>query len=149
MVPNTRNGFPEIYENPKYLENLSIKGKVVYPELSYQIIGVLFSVFKELGGGLQERIYQRGVKIALGKKGLTFLEQVRFDIEYHGNDVGRYFIDFVIENKIALEIKAKKSFYRSDIRQLFGYLRKSGLELGILARFGTNGVESKRILRGF
>ena len=124
-------------------------GKIVYPELSYKIVGILYKVFNELGSGLQENIYQRAVKMALQKEKVQFLEQVRFDIELYGKFVGRYFIDFIVENKIALELKSKKSLYRNDIRQVFGYLKRSGLELGLLARFGTNGVEIKRILKGF
>lgn len=123
--------------------------KILYPELSYKIVGLLFKVFNELGSGLQENIYQKAVKLALENEDIPFLEQVRYDIELFGSFVGRYYIDFVVDNKIVLELKAKKSLSRSDIRQVFGYLKKSRLELGLLARFGHNGVEVKRILRGF
>ena len=121
---------------------------IVYPELSFKIVGIFYAVFKSIGGGLQEKIYQRALKMMFQKEGVPFLEQVRFDIELQGVNVGRYFVDFIIDNKIAVEIKAKNNFNQSDIRQLFGYLRKSGMELGLLTRFGTNGVEVKRILRG-
>ena len=123
--------------------------ELLYPELSYKIVGVLFRVFKSLGGGLQEKLYQRAIKTVLSKEGIPFLDEVRFDIEMNGLDIGKYYIDFVIDSKIALEIKARKAFYRSDYRQIFAYLRKSGLQLGILARFGVNGVETKRVLRGY
>jgi GxxExxY protein len=131
------------------IEAAAAMGELLYPELSYKVVGVLFTVFKSLGGGLQEKLYQRAIKTVLLKDGIPFQDEVRFDIELNGLGVGKYYIDFVIDAKIALEIKARKAFYRSDYRQIYAYLRKSGLELGILARFGINGVETKRVLRGY
>lgn len=122
--------------------------ELVYPELSYKIVGVLFSVFKQLGGGLQEKIYQRALRSAFQRQGLSFAEQVRFDIEINGESIGRYYFDFVIEEKIVLEIKSRKILHYTDFRQVYGYLKKSGLKLGLLAKFGNNGVEVKRILKG-
>ena len=58
-------------------------------------------------------------------------------------------MDFVIDNKIVLELKSKRALQRMDVRQVYAYLKRSGLELGLLARFGYNGVEVKRILKGY
>ncbi|MCX5750341.1 MAG: GxxExxY protein [Candidatus Saganbacteria bacterium] len=124
-------------------------GKIVYPELSYQIVGILFKVFKSLGAGLQEKYYQKAIKLQFIKEGIAFLEQVRIDLDIEGQNVGRYYLDFVVDHKIVLEIKVKPSFCKADFLQVLRYLGKSGLELGILARFGRDGVEIKRILKGF
>jgi len=123
--------------------------EIIYPDLSYQIVGILFKVYKSLGGGLQEKIYQRAIGQALLNGNITFQDEVRFDLQYNGSTIGKYFIDFVIDKKIALEIKSKRTLYRSDFRQIYAYLKRSGLELGILVRFGLNGVETKRVLRGY
>ncbi len=123
--------------------------KILHAELSYKIVGILFKVFKELGAGLQEKHYQKAIKLNLQKERIPFLEQVRVEIDLYGNTIGRYHLDFVIDHKIVLEIKSRSQFYRSDFQQILGYLKKSNLELGILARFGKDGVKTKRILRGF
>ena len=123
--------------------------ELIHPDLSYQIVGILFKVYKGLGGGLHEKIYQRAIEQALQNGKVAFQSEVRFDLQYNGTTIGKYFIDFVIDNKIALEIKSKRTLYRSDFRQIYAYLKRSGLELGILARFGLNGVETKRVLRGY
>jgi len=123
--------------------------KIIYPELSYKIMGTLFSVFKELGSGLQEKYYQTAIKYYLEKEKIPYLEQVRSEIVVENKIIGRYFIDFVIDHKIALKIKSKANFNRADIYQVLGYLRKANLDLGILARFGPDGVKFKRILKGY
>jgi len=121
---------------------------LVYPQLSYKIVGILYKVFKNLGPGLQEHYYQKAIKLAFEREGIPFLEQVRVELEMYGKSVGRYYIDFVIDHKIVVEIKSRSNFYRSDIYQVLGYLKKSGIQLGLLARFGRDGVAVKRILKG-
>ncbi len=123
--------------------------KIIHAELSYKIVGVLYKVFKDLGAGLQEKYYQKAIKRCLQKEKIPFLEQVRVEIELEGEVLGRYLIDFVIEHKIVLEIKSKPHFNRADIQQVLGYLKKGNLELGLLARFGSDGVKVKRILKGY
>ena len=122
--------------------------KIVERELSYAIVGVLFDVADDLGGGYQEKYYQRAVARGLKNKGLGFREQVAVPLEFHGESIGRYFIDFVVEDRIVLEIKASNRFYSRDIKQILAYLRSTNINLGILANFTRSGLELKRVLRG-
>lgn len=69
-----------------------------------------------------------------------------FEIRFKGESIGRYFFDFLIEDKIILEIKKETNFRRHNIEQLLGYLKKSNLKLGILVNFTKDGVKFKRIL---
>lgn len=124
-------------------------GELIHGELSYKIVGLLFGVYNKLGSGLQEIHYQRAVKSSLAKESIPFLEHPRVEIVFDGKVVGSYYLDFLIDNKIVLEIKAKEVFNRSDIQQVLGYLRKTGLELGLLAKFGQDGVKVRRLLRGY
>ena len=121
---------------------------LVHPELSYTIMGILFDVFHTLGGGFQEKYYQKAIKRNLERLKIPYLEQVRADLEIDGYNLGRYYLDFIIDHKIVLEIKAKLYFTQRDIRQVLAYLKKSDLQLGILASFTRSGVKYKRILRG-
>ena len=122
--------------------------ELIYPELSYKVVGVLFKVYNQLGGGYQEKYYQKAVKQELISCGLPFLEQVRSDFAYKGSFIGRYYLDFIIEHKIVLELKITPSFSKRDIMQILGYLKQSDLQLGILASLNRNNFYYKRILRG-
>ncbi|MBU0672455.1 MAG: GxxExxY protein [Candidatus Margulisbacteria bacterium] len=122
--------------------------EIIHKELSYKIVGILYDVFNKLGPGYQEKYYQKAIKMALDYEKIPYLEQVRADLEYKGKFIGRYYIDFVIDHKIVLEIKISTNFSKQAIRQVLGYLRKSRIELGILATFGNESLKYKRILKG-
>jgi len=119
---------------------------ILYPELSYQIIGILFDVSNELGYGYQKKYYQKAIATKLKQINFPFKEQVSTKIHFENNEIGRYFIDFVIENKIALEIKKEDKFRKSNIEQLYAYLKASRLKLWILANFIKKGLQFKRII---
>jgi len=123
-----------------------IKTDLIYPELSYKIIGLLFEVYNNLGPGYQEKYYQRAIAAALQKEGFKFREQVSIPLNYLNKKIGRYILDFLIEEKIVLEIKRGDRFSRRDIEQLYGYLKANDLKLGLLANFTNHGVKFKRIL---
>jgi GxxExxY protein len=121
---------------------------LIYPELSYKIVGILFRVYNQVGGGYQERYYQRAIKREFFTNGIPFLEQVKTEFIYKGRSIGRYYLDFVIDHKIVLELKTAPSFTRRDIMQVLNYLRQSNLKLGILASLNRNNLIYKRILKG-
>jgi len=122
--------------------------ELVYPELSYRIVGILYKIYNQMGGGFQEKYYQKAVKRELFTQKIPFLEQVRADFNYDGQLIGRYYIDFIICHKIILELKITPSFSRRDIMQVLNYLKQSGLKLGILASLNRNNIIFKRILKG-
>ncbi len=122
--------------------------KLVHKELSYLIVGVLFKAYNELGGGYQEKYYQRAIALELKRLGINFKEQILVNLNYNGRNIGKYYLDFVIENKIVLEIKTVPRFYSRDIKQVLAYLKATGLLLGILASFSRGELKFKRILRG-
>jgi GxxExxY protein len=119
---------------------------LVYPELSYQIIGILFEVFRQLGSGYQEKYYQRAIALELRRCKLKYKEQVLMPLNYKNEKIGKYFLDFLIEDKIILEVKKDKNFSRKNIEQVIGYLRAFNLKLGILANFTSQGLKFKRIV---
>jgi GxxExxY protein len=120
--------------------------KIVYPELSYKIVGVLFKVHNKLGPRYQEKYYQRAIETELDSQKIKYIKQIPIDLEYDNKIIGRYFLDFLIDGKIALEIKAVSRLRREDFRQISQYLQTSGLKLGILANFRTERLSYKRIL---
>jgi len=120
--------------------------RVIYPELSYDIVRVLFSVNNKLGFGYKEKHYQRALEIAFKDVGVNFISQCPYKILFKGQIIGRYFMDFVVEGKVVLEIKVGEYFPRNNINQIFGYLKATDLKLGILANFTRTGVKYKRIV---
>ena len=101
-----------------------------------------------MGGGYQEKYYQRAVKRELFVNQIPFLEQVRTEFNYDGKRIGKYYMDFIIDHKIALELKTTSSFSVKDVMQVMNYLKQSGLKLGILASLNRNTIIFKRILKG-
>lgn len=119
---------------------------LIYADLSYRIVKVLFEVDNELGPGYQEKYYQRAVAVYLKKYGFSFREQVPVAVTCKGEVIGHYFLDFLIEDKVILEIKRGEVFRRSNIQQVYAYLKATKRQLGIIANFTKRGVIYKRII---
>ena len=120
--------------------------ELVYPDLSYKIVGILFQVHTKLGGKYQEKYYQRAVEIALKEAGLSYKKEIAVDLAFNQEKIGKYFLDFLVEDKVILELKATPRFNRDDFRQIMAYLRAKKLKLGILANFRGDKLIYKRIL---
>ena len=119
---------------------------LIYPDLSYRLMAVLFKVHNHLGSHFQEKYYQRAVELELKNQSIPYKREMMVKISYQGGDLGRYFIDFVIDNKIALEIKSADYFKRTFIAQVLAYLVASELKLGIIVNFNSNKLLSKRLV---
>lgn len=121
---------------------------LVEKELSYEINGALFYVYNELGDGYPEKYYQRAIARALEKKGIKFQGQLMVPLDYDDTSIGRFFLDFCIEERLILEIKSAPKLYARDQKQILSYLQRHNIKLGILVNFGRQKLEIKRILRG-
>lgn len=128
--------------NPKKLK----RDDLIYPKLCYQVMGILFEAYRQLGPGYQEKYYQKVVALELKNCKLNYKQQVRVPLEYKGAKVGNYFLDFLIENRMVLELKKGDRFSKKDIEQVYAYLKATGLKLGIIANFTSKGVRFKRIV---
>ncbi len=119
---------------------------LIYPELCYQIIGVLFDVWSRVGPGHKESFYQKASAEGLRSAKLSFVEQLPVKLRYKNKEIGIYYFDFLVENKIVVEIKVREYFSKKDICQLSSYLKAKNLELGIIAHFTGSGVKYKRVV---
>jgi GxxExxY protein len=119
---------------------------LVYPELSYEIIGCAYEVLDELGPGHMEKIYQKALAIVLSTKNIKFKEQVYYPVKFRSKLIGKGFLDFLIEEKIIVELKKDNRFSKTNIEQVFNYLKLSGLSLAILINFTKEGIKFKRII---
>jgi GxxExxY protein len=112
-----------------------MEDKLIHGELSYELMGIIFNVHNELGGGMKEKYYQRAIEKALDEENIFYKSQITVPINYEDYNIGYYRPDFIIENKIVLEIKSGFGFSKGDLDQIYQYLRKTGYELGILVVF--------------
>jgi GxxExxY protein len=111
------------------------KTKLLYPELSYKVRGAIFEVYKELGPYHKEKVYGNALAEELKTRDIKFSRQKRVEIKYNNKKVGTYIPDFVIENKIIIELKAVKFVHKSAIKQLYHYLNGSKYRVGFLVNF--------------
>jgi methylenetetrahydrofolate dehydrogenase (NADP+)/methenyltetrahydrofolate cyclohydrolase len=119
---------------------------LIHKELSYEVIGILYEVYNELGYGHNEKYYQRAAAYKLQQKNLKFKEQLYAPVMFQNKKIGSYYLDFLIADKIILELKKGDRFYKKDIEQTFAYLKIHNIKLGLLARFTNHGVKVRRIV---
>jgi len=122
-------------------------GELIYKNESYQIIGACMEVHKELGKGFSEIIYGDSLEIEFKKNTITYSREKRFNIKYKGETLPHYYIpDFVIDNKIILEIKAIENLTSSHLKQTLNYLAATKIKLGLLVNFGEDSLKYKRVV---
>jgi GxxExxY protein len=120
--------------------------EIVFKDESYKVIGCCFEVYNQLGFGLREKNYQKALEAVLQNNNMTFDSQLYVPIKIGEKLVGKYYLDFIIDNKIALELKVGDHFLTKDIKQLYSYLKVKDLKLGIIVNFTSKGIKYKRIL---
>lgn len=119
---------------------------LVYPELSFIIVGCAYEVFNELGPGHTEKIYQRAMAALFEEKKITFKEQEYYPLKFKDKVIGRGFLDFAVDNKIIVELKKDETFTKTHIDQVVNYLKLSNYKLAILINFTPQGVKFKRLV---
>jgi GxxExxY protein len=118
--------------------------KILYKELSYKIVGCFYKAYNTLGPGHKEDIYQRALMIEFDNKAIQYISKKRLPIEYEGKKVGIYEPDFIIDDKIIVEIKSVLVMPKVFRKQLYYYLKASGYRLGYLVNFGSDKIDILR-----
>ena len=120
--------------------------KVIYKDLSYKIIGLLFKAHKQLGQFRNEKQYDDYFEILLKENNIKYLREYKFVDNRFGIEKARCICDFIIEDKIIIEFKAKNYITKEDYYQLRRYLITLNLKLGILVNFRQKRLAPKRVL---
>jgi GxxExxY protein len=115
-------------------------------ELSYQVVGALYSVHNILGPGLLESAYEGALVIECRRLGLLVEQQKVYPVYYKGELAGAYVADLVVNNTIILELKSVQKLNSVMEAQLLNYLRLSKLRIGYLVNFQGTRVEFKRFV---
>lgn len=119
---------------------------LVYPELSYKIIGASFKIFNELGYGHQEKYFQRAMAMEFDKQGIKDEREKEIKLNYNNQCIGKYFLDFIVENKIIVELKVVPKFKHTHLKRTLEYLDTAKMKLAILIYFTRDGVKYRRII---
>ena len=118
------------------MENKNSK-TILYKNESYTIQGAIFEVYRELGSGFLESVYQECLEREFQLRNIPFERQKDLNIIYKGEQIDQVFrVDFVCYENILIELKAVKDFTDDHRAQIMNYLKISGFRLGLLVNFG-------------
>lgn len=116
-----------------------------HKDITEKIIGAAMKVHSALGNGFQEIIYQRALALQMEKDNVSFVRECNMPIFYLEQQIGERRVDFFVENKICVEIKAIINLEPVHFAQTRNYLEAFNIEIGLLINFGAISLEFKRI----
>ena len=120
--------------------------KIIEKELVYKINSCVFEVYRELGHGFLERVYEKALLIEFNSQRLKAKAQVPIQVHYKGEIVGDYYADLVIEDKVIIELKAQEHLNKAHEAQLLNYLKATKIEVGLLVNFAYPKATVKRFV---
>jgi len=118
--------------------------KFLYKDLSYRLVGCFYEVYNELGPAHKEQVYHEALIIALEEARIVFKDKPRLKIFFRGKNVGIYEPDFIIDEKIIVEIKSLLNLPKVFEKQLYYYLSGTDYKVGYLVNFGNEHIDIRR-----
>jgi GxxExxY protein len=116
-------------------------------DISFKVRGILFNIYKKLGPGLYESVYEEILAYELNKANLSFTRQKALPVVWEEIKLDQGFrADIIVENKVIIEIKSIEGIFNVHLKQLLTYLRVSDLKLGLLVNFNDEPLYIKRIV---
>jgi GxxExxY protein len=125
---------------------VAIRNDLVYKDECYQIIGLIYEVYNDIGFGHKEKFYQNAVENSFIENKIPFKRELKAKVVYKNKDIGYNFFDFLVFDKIVLELKQRNYFSKKDFGQLYAYLKVMNLKLGLLVYFTKSGIKYRRIV---
>ncbi len=116
-----------------------------HEQLTRRIIGCAMKVHSTLGNGFQEVIYQRALAIEMEKEGLSFVREMEMPIMYDDIQIGTRRVDFFVDDKVMVELKAVIRMEDVHLAQAMNYLEAYNLHIGLLINFGARSLQFKRL----
>lgn len=117
-----------------------------YSKLTGSVIGAAMQVHSELGNGFPEVIYQRSLALELQNKAINYQREESMPLFYKGQNVGSRRGDFIVDDKVLVELKAVSEINETHYNQVLNYLTAFELEVGLLINFGENSLKFKRFI---
>lgn len=117
-----------------------------YSALTERVIGAFYDVANELGNGFLESVYQRAMLVRLKELGINAQAEMVVPVWYHGQQVGDFRADVIVEGKLLLELKAAEKLVSGHEAQTIHYLKATEFEVALLMNFGSKRPEFKRLV---
>ena len=117
-----------------------------YSEITGAIIGAAMQVHSELGNGFPEVIYQRSLAIEFQNQNISYKREESMPLFYKGKSIGKRRADFMVEEKVLVELKALSEINKTHYNQVLNYLTAFNLEVALLLNFGENSLNFKRLI---
>jgi GxxExxY protein len=114
-------------------------------EITEKILKGFYEVYNELGRGFLESVYENALTLLLKEYGLSVKTQEELNVRFHGQLVGVFRADMIVEGKVLLELKAVRSLDAVHEAQLLNYLKATGIEIGLLLNFGNTPEFKRRV----
>jgi GxxExxY protein len=127
------------------MSNSFVKPEYIDSDLTGRIIGCAMLVHNALGNGFAESIYQRSLEIEMRDQTVNFTREYDMPIHYKGQIVGRRRVDFLVEERIAVELKAVIEIDNGHLAQAINYLEAYNLQTGLLINFGSRKLQYHRL----
>jgi GxxExxY protein len=124
-----------------------INDQYKFSELTGRIIGCAMEVHKILGNGFQEFIYQKALAKEFDIQKISYSKEHEMQIFYKGEKIGKRRVDFFVEEKIMLELKAVIQLEDVHLAQAINYLEAYNMEIGLLINFGSRSLQFKRVMK--
>lgn len=119
--------------------------KILYKELSYKIVGCAYGMYNQIGFGYREKHYQKILAEIFKENNLKFKKELYGKLVYNNKLIAKYYLDFLVEDKIVVELKIANDFYTKHINQIISYLKAEKIKLGLLVLITKNGIKIKRL----
>ena len=119
---------------------------ILYPDLSYEIIGAAMEVHRELGRGFLEKVYENSLMVMFKNDKIKAIQQASIKVYFKNEIVGNYIADILVEDKIILELKSVDKINDVHKAQTLNYLKATSLKLAIIINFKKQSLEYERIV---
>ncbi len=120
--------------------------ELIHRDLTEKMIGACFKVYNTLGFGYSEKEYQKALELEFTKLGVSFIKELYSVLTYEGVRLKAYYLDFLVENKVVVELKVAKKVYQRNFEQTSQYLKNKNLQLGLLIVYSPTGVIVRRVV---
>ena len=120
---------------------------LLYSGLTGKIIGAAMEVHSNLGSGFLESVYEEALTVELDLCGIKYERQKAIDVFYKNRRLKQFFCDFLVEEKVLIELKALGQLTTTEHAQTLNYLKATGLKVGLLINFGAKSLKFKRFIK--
>ena len=127
------------------LKEQGMEEEYLHSELTERIIKAFYAVYNTLGYGFLEKVYENALFLELQEMEIAVVRQSPIVVSYQGQEVGQYFADLLVEDRVIVELKAAETICKEHEYQLINYLKATNIEVGLLLNFGTKPQVKRKV----